>query len=84
MGYGISTYKNGDMKVFNIDLPEGDKHGIFLKADDVPEFVEGFIEQMSLEQLERMEDFVSERIYAKQDEMDAEELADDESEEDAE
>ena len=66
MGYAISTYKNGSVKIYNMDAPEGEKNGILLKREDIAEFVESLFETIPLGDLENLEGRLADTIWDKQ------------------
>jgi hypothetical protein len=64
MGHAILTYKNGDVKIYNMDA--GEQTGVLLASEDLPDFARDVMSAMSMHQLEEMESTLNDLMYEKQ------------------
>lgn len=64
MGHAMLTYKNGDVKIYNMDA--GEQTGVLLKQEDLPDFARDLLSAMDMNQLEEMESTLNDLIYEKQ------------------
>ena len=57
---------DGSVKIYNMDVPDGEKNGILLKREDIAEFVESLFETIPLGDLENLEGRLADTIWDKQ------------------